>query len=59
MGAEAEKLDGLLEGARTRLGNEKFVANAPEDVVQKERDKVAQLEEQVGKLREKLAGLEG
>jgi valyl-tRNA synthetase len=41
-----------------RLENEKFVANAPDEIVQKERDKAAQLEEQASKLRDKLVGLE-
>ncbi len=59
MSGEAQKLDGLLAGARKRLENEKFVSNAPAEVVEKEREKAAQLDEQVRKLREKLAGLEG
>lgn len=55
---EIARLEGFLTGAKKRLANEKFVSNAPDDVVQKERDKVAQLSEQAAKLREKLAGLE-
>jgi valyl-tRNA synthetase len=51
-------VEGQLSGTRGRLANEKFTSNAPADIVQKERDKAAQLDEQVGKLREKLAGLE-
>ena len=54
---EIARLEGLLAGVEKRLANEKFVANAPEDVVQTARDNAAQLEDQVGKLREKLAGL--
>ncbi|MGD2045093.1 MAG: valine--tRNA ligase [Gemmatimonadota bacterium] len=55
---EITKLDKLLEGTRKKLENENFVSRAPEDVVQKERDRTIQLEEQGSKLREKLAGLE-
>jgi valyl-tRNA synthetase len=58
MRGEIERMEGLLGGARARLANEKFTANAPDEVVQKERDKAAQLEQQASKLREKLAGLE-
>jgi len=39
------------------LSNEKFVANAPPEVVGKERDKAAQFTEQASKLREKLGVL--
>ena len=55
---EIDRVEGQLTGTRGRLANEKFTSNAPADIVQKERDKAAQLDEQVGKLREKLAGLE-
>ncbi|MDZ7779420.1 MAG: valine--tRNA ligase [Gemmatimonadota bacterium] len=55
---EIARLDKQLEGTRARLANEKFTSNAPPEVVQKERDKAAQLEEQESKLREKLEGLE-
>src|SRR5690606_12328514 len=55
---EIERLEGQLRSTNGRLANEKFTANAPADVVQKERDKARQLDEQGAKLREKLAGLE-
>jgi valyl-tRNA synthetase len=58
MRTEVERLQELLGGVRTRLENQKFVANAPDEIVQKERDKAAQLEEQASKLRDKLVGLE-
>jgi valyl-tRNA synthetase len=41
------------------LGNEGFVAKAPAEVVQRERDKLAGLQEQAGKLGERLAVLKG
>ncbi len=55
--SEVERLEGVLSGVRKRLANEQFVENAPDEIVQKERDKAAQLEEQVSKLGEKLEGL--
>jgi len=55
---EITRLDQLLAGTRKKLENESFVARAPAEVVQKERDRTVQLEEQGSKLREKLAGLE-
>jgi valyl-tRNA synthetase len=55
---EITRVEKLSTGARERLENDKFVSNAPEDVVQKERDKVLQLDEQATKLREKLTVLE-
>jgi valyl-tRNA synthetase len=55
---EITRLDQLLAGTRKKLENESFVQRAPAEVVQKERDRTVQLEEQGSKLREKLAGLE-
>ncbi len=56
---ELGRLRGLVEGTRKKLANEAFVSRAPEEVVQKERDRLTQLEEQDSKLRAKLAELEG
>jgi valyl-tRNA synthetase len=39
------------------LSNGGFIAKAPAEVVQKERDKLAGLQEQADKLRERLATL--
>ena len=58
MEKEIGRLEGVLGGVEKRLANEKFVANAPEDVVNTARNNAAQLQDQVEKLREKLAGLE-
>ena len=55
---EIQRVDKQLQGTRGRLANEKFTGNAPPDIVEKEREKAEQLEEQSTKLREKLAGLE-
>lgn len=54
---EIGRLEGVLAGVETRLANEKFVANAPEEVVNTARENAAQLQGQVDKLRDKLAGL--
>jgi valyl-tRNA synthetase len=54
---EIAKLEGLHAGTSKKLDNASFVARAPADVVQKERDRLAQLEEQRTKLGVKLAAL--
>jgi len=55
---EIARAEGHLAGTLKRLQNDSFVSKAPTEVVQKERDKAAQLEEQASKLRHKLQGLE-
>ena len=57
--AEFERLGGLMSGTEKKLGNESFVARAPAEVVEKEREKVAAYREQRDKLAGKLAALEG
>ena len=54
---EIARLAGVLSGVEKRLANEKFVANAPEEVVGTARENATQLRDQVVKLREKLVGL--
>jgi valyl-tRNA synthetase len=56
---ELGRLEGHIGGTSKKLDNQVFVAKAPAEVVQRERDRLAQLEEKMSKLREKLAGLEG
>jgi valyl-tRNA synthetase len=56
---EAAKLEGLAVGTEKKLSNEGFVAKAPAEVVEREREKLAGYREQVEKLRAKLAALEG
>ena len=56
---EIERLQGLSAGTSKKLDNENFVSRAPDEVVQKERDKLAQYDEQASKLQDKLAELEG
>ena len=55
---EVGRLDAQLEGAERKLANESFVTRAPDEVVQKERDKASVFRDQRNKLLEKLAVLE-
>jgi valyl-tRNA synthetase len=64
-GAEIEKIkgeikhqEGFLKGVMKKLGNERFVANAPAAVVEKERKKQADAEARLKVLQESLAELE-
>jgi len=54
---EIERLGGQVEGSRKRLANEKFVQQAPAEVVEREREKARSFEEQLDKLTSKLATL--
>lgn len=53
---EAELL-AFIDKAGKKLSNEKFVANAPEKVVQLERDRLTDLQEKIARLRERLDAL--
>ena len=46
-----------LESIRKKLRNEKFVANAPEHIVQQQRDKEKELREQLERIKQNLADL--
>jgi valyl-tRNA synthetase len=54
---ELEYTEGFLGSVRKKLGNEKFVGNAPEQVVEKERQKMADAEEKIRVLEAQLARL--
>jgi len=56
---EIERILGRRAGTMKKLDNEQFVSRAPEDVVQKERDKLATADDQIARLEERLARLEG
>ncbi len=56
---ETARLDGVLAGAWKRLTNHQFVSQAPAEVVAKERERAAAVEDQRKKLLEKLSLLEG
>jgi valyl-tRNA synthetase len=57
--AELDRVEGMIAGTRGRLENERFVSRAPVEVVRKEREKLASLEEQRAKLSGTYAALEG
>ena len=54
---EADKLEKLIEAKRKKLENQNFVANAPADVVQKERDSLNEWQSQLGSIRTALSEL--
>ncbi|WP_417840324.1 valine--tRNA ligase [Terasakiella sp.] len=54
---EIANLDKIIGGKEKKLANEKFVANAPADVVATERQKVQELSEKNAKFKEALARL--
>ncbi len=54
---EINRLEGFLQSVNGKLKNEKFVENAPEEVVQRERDKREDTKNSLQKLREIEHGL--
>lgn len=55
--AEANRLEGQIFGISKKLENEKFVSNAPEQVVAMERKKLADMSDNLNKIRESIAKL--
>lgn len=55
--AQLKHLEGFLAGVMKKLGNERFVANAPEQVVALERKKQSDSEEKIAALKESIAML--
>ena len=55
--AQLKHLEGFLQGVMKKLANERFVQNAPEQVVAMERKKQHDSEEKIAALRESLAAL--
>jgi len=55
---EKEKLEKELERVRSKLSNEKFIAKAPEKVIQEEKDKEKKYAELMEKVLERLKALE-
>ena len=49
-----EELEGVIRGIETRLSDSKFVANAPEEVVEKERARKDDLAQKLSAYRENL-----
>jgi valyl-tRNA synthetase len=58
LGKEIERLANEITKARTKLGNESFVARAPEEVVQQEKQRLAGFEQNHEKLVAQLARLQ-
>ncbi len=57
LGAEQERLTGLIESQHKKLGNEQFVSRAPVDVVAREREKLASMQQQAAAIAEKRGQL--
>ena len=55
--AEIARYEGFLKGVNAKLGNERFVANAPAAVVENERKKQSDATQKLANLRERLAKL--
>jgi valyl-tRNA synthetase len=55
---EADKLEKVIDGKQKKLSNEKFVANAPAEVVEKERASLAEMQSQLSGIRTSLADLD-
>jgi valyl-tRNA synthetase len=55
---ELAKVEKWLKGSNAKLTNEKFLANAPADVIQKQRELQADNEAKVEKLRKRLAAMQ-
>ena len=58
MEAQLQHLEGFLAGIRKKLSNERFVQNAPEQVVAMERKKESDSLEKIAALRESIAALQ-
>ncbi len=54
---EAKRLSGLIEGSEKKLANERFISNAPAEVVEKERGKLAELSERRTKIASYISDL--
>jgi valyl-tRNA synthetase len=59
LGREADKVHGDLESTKKKLKNQDVLAKAKPEVVQRERDRLALLDETVGKLQRALEALKG
>ena len=57
MEAELKHFEGFLVGVKKKLSNERFVANAPAQVVELERKKQSDAEGKIAALKESLAAL--
>ena len=58
MNAEIEEVTKGIAGSEKLLANEDFLVKAPEQVVQRERDKLAGYRQRQAKLQERLRSIE-
>ncbi|MBI4544541.1 MAG: valine--tRNA ligase [Gemmatimonadetes bacterium] len=58
LGREAERVGGQLRAAESKLANPRFLSQAPENVILREREKAAHFRDQLDKLLRKLAALQ-
>jgi valyl-tRNA synthetase len=54
---EMERLSGIVENVKSKLKNSSFVNKAPEEIVQKERQKLEDIQTNLSKLKENLSML--
>ncbi len=52
------KIEGWMKGCRAKLANEKFTANAPDHVIQQQRDLLAENEAKAARIRERIQALD-
>ncbi|MEG3067612.1 MAG: hypothetical protein RQM95_05105 [Syntrophaceticus schinkii] len=57
LGKEERTIDGVLQRVQKKLANEQFLAKAPPEVVEKEREKEAELERTKDALQRRIAAL--
>ena len=57
--AEIKRLEGFMGGIQKKLSNERFVSNAPAQVVELERKKLADAESKIAALQESIKALKG
>ena len=55
--AEIKRLEGFMAGIEKKLQNERFVQNAPQQVVELERKKLADAQSKIAALRETIKSL--
>ena len=54
---EKSKIEGQIQGKEKKLSNDKFVSNAPPEIVDRERESLDQLKNQLQKIEDALGAL--
>ena len=57
LGQEMSKLESEIERSKVKLGNARFVENAPAEVVEKERERLEEAEARLSRIRENMRSL--